>query len=288
MNNLLLHPKTLFLAESAVSKPPHALLILGKQGSGKKHLANNLASQIMGIEPERLVNFPYAQVIEPDGNSISIEQIRSLQQFLKLRVPTKSDKDINRVVIINDAERMRAEAQNTLLKTLEEPPKSTLIILTSSNPQILLSTITSRVQNIEVLPVPKDLARLYFTEVSDTDFDKAYAISNGHAGLLVSLLNEENHPVLENINKAKELLSQTISDRLATVDELAKDKQHLSEVLEAILKVSHAGLFASGKKNDQKSVSKWLNTQQMTLQAQKHLELNVQPKLLLDNLFINI
>ena len=77
----------------------------------------------------RIQNNPDFMLIKPEGNSIKIEQIREMQK----KVQEKPIISKNKVYIIDDADKMTNEAQNCLLKTLEEPPEFVTIILIGSN-----------------------------------------------------------------------------------------------------------------------------------------------------------
>lgn len=105
------------------NKASHSYLFIGKQGIGKKLIAKDFAKGI--LESESYENNPDLLYIEPDGNSIKIEQIRQIQKEIQEK-PIVSNK---KVCIIDDADKMTKEAQNCLLKTLEEPPIYATIIL---------------------------------------------------------------------------------------------------------------------------------------------------------------
>src|SRR5690606_30390330 len=122
------------------------------------------SADILELDPTKLDHYPYLHILDPTDESIKIESVRELQQFLKLKVPAAAGPAINRVVIIIRAERMRGEAQNALLKTLEEPPAGTCLILTTESSEQLLSTIVSRCQELTVLPVSEAQAAEYFKE----------------------------------------------------------------------------------------------------------------------------
>lgn len=105
------------------NKVSHSYLFIGKQGIGKKLMAEDFAKGI--LESRSYDNNPDLLYIEPDGNSIKIEQIRQIQKEIQEK-PIVSGK---KVCIIDDADKMTKEAQNCLLKTLEEPPTYATIIL---------------------------------------------------------------------------------------------------------------------------------------------------------------
>src|SRR5438128_4154034 len=122
----------------------HAYLITGPPGSGKQLLAANLASLVNGT-PAKDVFTAKAQeifVARPESKSrrIVIAQIRELEHALQMRASNGRRK----VAIIPDADRLQTEAANAFLKTLEEPPKDSLLLLLSTLPEALPETILSR------------------------------------------------------------------------------------------------------------------------------------------------
>ncbi len=95
-------------------------------------------------EMERKAKDPYHNIAVPRAQQIKISSIRQIKRDVAL----SSTEPGVRVIIISEAHRMRAEAANAFLKTLEEPSAQTLLILTTSHPERLLPTITSRCQEI--------------------------------------------------------------------------------------------------------------------------------------------
>ena len=130
----------------------HSYLFIGIEGIGKKLLATEFAKAILCLGDNKYCNNcksciefdgnnnPDFLYIEPDGNSLKIEQIREMQKKVQEK-PIISNK---KVYIINDADKMTLEAQNSLLKTLEEPPEFATIILIGTNENAFLATIKSR------------------------------------------------------------------------------------------------------------------------------------------------
>ncbi len=288
MNKVLVHPTTKRQLDSIVDHPPHAVMLTGKSGSGKSTLALQLAARLLVISEDKLASHPYVMVIDPGENVISIDEIRRLQQFLKLKVPAKYRSGIQRAVLVMRIERMRPEAQNALLKTLEEPPAGTSIIMTSDHPELLLSTIPSRAQNVSVLPVDEKQARDFYKKVDETVFSRAYALSGGHAGLLDALLNQPDHVLVQDVERAKSILKLTPGERLMTVDELAKDKQAVQHLLDALLRVTHAGLHGAAKHQTTSVVAAWNRRHQAVFEAIVYMQKNTNTKLVLDSLFLNI
>lgn len=290
MKHLLLHPKTALQLEHVISRPPQGLLVTGEIGSGKDTVSEGLAAELLGTNPSALTSHPFALIIDPDGDSVSIDDIRALQQFLKLKVPTKESRAINRAVLIKRAERMRSEAQNALLKILEEPPAHTMIILTAAAPERLLSTITSRCQQLALLPVSLDGAKDYFSDkgVSAAQLASAHALSIGQAGLLTALLTNSEHPLKEQVSQAKALLSEPVGKRLYRIDALAKQKSDIGLLLDALRRIVHAGLLAASRQNKTSAVEQWNKRATAILHARADLDRNANTKLLLTDLFLHI
>ena len=129
---------------------PHALLITGSREAGTHELVLALAKELNGAiadQPENL-RHPMCRVLRPGSKSrrILIEDVRSVEPFLALRAEALETK----LVIILEADRMMDEPANAFLKTLEEPPQQTLIILVTEQPSRLLPTILSRCVRVDL------------------------------------------------------------------------------------------------------------------------------------------
>ena len=122
----------------------HAYLISGAPGSGKRALAADLASLVNGTAPNDVFSAGAHEVFiaEPESKSrrIVTGQVRNLEHALQMRSPTGRRK----VAIISEADRLQPQAANAFLKTLEEPPNNSLLLLLSALPEVLPDTILSR------------------------------------------------------------------------------------------------------------------------------------------------
>jgi|MDTC01.2.fsa_nt_gb DNA polymerase-3 subunit delta' len=122
----------------------HAYLITGPEGSGKEDLALRLIALANNSTAEKLeaLRDPHVHLIRPESRSrrIKIDQIRSLERQLHLSGTPGQTK----IGVVQDADRLQTESENAFLKTLEEPPLSTLLLLLTAQPEQLLDTIRSR------------------------------------------------------------------------------------------------------------------------------------------------
>jgi len=141
------------------SRLAHAYLITGGLGSGKRALSAKLAHLVNGAPVEHIFagSAPDVHLVSPESKSrrIVIEQIRNLEHALQMRASDGRRK----VGVIFEADRMVPQAANAFLKTLEEPPNNSLLLLLSSIPEILPETILSRCIEIPLVsPTDKVLS----------------------------------------------------------------------------------------------------------------------------------
>lgn len=270
--------------------PNHALLISGMPGAGKKTLAREIAAKLLGIDGTKLDAYPYFTELGGDDlTTISIEDVRSLQEALRLTTPGSAS--IRRILLVADASRMTKEAQNALLKSLEEPPEDTVIILTTPAYDDLLPTITSRTTRLWVKNPQKAACSEYFEKqgYSRDEIARAYNLSEGGVGLMHALLEEaSDHPLAQSVQQAKAVIGMTRSERLAYIDTAAKDKDALLRLLFAIERVSHAMLLGAAERNDNNQIRRIARIMQHVLNSESALRLNANQKLVLTDLFLNI
>lgn len=286
MKDILLHPKTQQAVEQILKSRPHALLLTGELGAGKYTVASYIVGELLGVKAE---SAPYVLVIQAAGKAIGIEQIRELQKFLQLK--TTGSEAIRRAIILDDADTMTIEAQNALLKILEEPPEDTVLLLAASKPHQLKPTIHSRVQALTILPPTKAAIMDFFMPkgYSGTDIDKAFMLSNGQVGLFTALLLSKNdNTLVHQIDYAKKLYGMSTFERLTKVEELSKDKASLAHLLFACKRISTSGLEQAALKSQQKAVLTWHKQLSLVLRAEESLKHNPNTKLLLTDLFISM
>jgi DNA polymerase-3 subunit delta' len=133
----------------------HAYLISGSSGSGKRGLASDLANLVTGVKAVDVfaAQPPGVYLAEPESKSrrIVIGQVRALEHSLQMRTSGGRRK----VAIVADADRLQPQAANAFLKTLEEPPNDSLLLLLSSMPEVLPDTILSRCISVPLDPEEK-------------------------------------------------------------------------------------------------------------------------------------
>jgi DNA polymerase-3 subunit delta' len=127
------------------------------------------------------------------ASSISIDTVRNMQKQIQYRAFEGKMK----VYIILDVDRMTIQASNALLKTLEEPPEDTIIVLTTAKPYALLDTIRSRCQAVFFGRIPPDEVRSYLQHHFDIDENEARLISRLSDGSIGNALKVRDHALTE-------------------------------------------------------------------------------------------
>ena len=276
----VVHPLTKRQLETFHKVPSHALILIGPTGSGKLTLARQLVEKILKLPTDSFADYAYGLTIAPvEGKAIGIESIRQLEHFLSLKVP--SSQAINREVLIKNSHLLTIEAQNALLKTLEEPPEGTIIVLTTAQEKALLPTIRSRAVAINVRRPERGALLQHF----DTQgFDRIYALSGGLPGLMTSLVTDQEHPLKAATERARQLLNQSSYERLSSVDELSRQRTQTLDTLFILQNMAQLSL----RKATGPTALRWQRVLQAAYSTQDALLRNVQPKLALTQLMLQL
>lgn len=285
---LLAHSRTKKQIEQYLIQPTHALGLSGETGAGKGYVAIYLCANLLSIDIESIETHPYVRTVEAGKDKTGIDDIRELQKFLTLTVPGVGT--VKRVVILEQFDTIGHEAQNALLKTLEEPPADTVIIITYSRDTHLLPTIHSRLQSIQILPISQPEAEKYFIDNSKQELTKAFFLSSGLIGLLYAILdNQAEHPLIKAIEEARNLITMPRYQRLARVDKLNKSKElppHiLLDGLYRLIDASYRQALKTKKRDDLKIIARRLS---FIEKAIDDIDQNVQSKLVLSRLFLEL
>ena len=221
----------------------HSYMFIGEQGIGKKLIAHQFAKMILcenynGDECDYCKscvefnsgNNPDFKLIEPDGKAIKIEQIREMQTKVAEK-PVNSGK---KIYIIDDADLMTKEAQNCLLKTLEEPPEYIVIILVVSNENRVLTTIKSRCMKIHFEKISDNEIKKYLIEkcgIQDLN-NNILKMCDGSIGKCLSIKDKlDEYKEIETIFSN---LNTSITRFINNAEMLYKNKDFINDYLEYI------------------------------------------------------
>ena len=291
LDQLLLHPNTKDTAELFLLRPIGPLLILGASGSGKGRLARTITAAALELDsPDKLSSYAHFYLISKpdDKKEIPIDAIRELTGRLRLKAPGR--KQILRSVLIEDAQLMSEEAQNALLKILEEPDDTTLFVLTARNLQSLRPTIVSRTNRLIAHPVSLAQAGEFYSARFDArQIEAAWSLSRGGASLTDALLvGSQEHPLKAAINDAKVFLGRTRYERLLGLEKLAKNKENLSVFLEALDRIFSALHRQALETDRQDAARKLAQDRQTVFGCRQALRQNANHRLLCLHLLLRL
>lgn len=218
----------------------HSYLFVGIDGIGKTLFAREFAKKILclngkGDSCESCIkwdsnNHPDFLQIEPENNTIKIEQIRNMQEEISVK-PIASNK---KVFLIVNSDCMTKESQNCLLKTLEEPPEYATIILTTSNESKLLNTIKSRCMKIPFQKIEESELEEYAKNVLNLKLSKEFIkICEGSIGKLLEI--EEDKEIYTEINSLLDNIERySFTTLINKAEVLYKEREKIQEILEYI------------------------------------------------------
>lgn len=226
----------------------HAYLLTGPSGVGRRSLALRLAQAIQcqtpaspgvpcqacrtcrQIEAGQNIDLMVTQA-EAEGGTLKVEQVREVTKFLSLK-PYQSP---FKIVLFLRFEEANANAQNALLKTLEEAPAHALLILTADNAEQLLPTIVSRCEVIRLRPTSA-AAVMEFLASRGVETEKARLLGHlagGRPGYALRLAADEKMLAFraEKLDDLRDLLSSSYRARFAYAEKLAKEKDAFRQTL---------------------------------------------------------
>ena len=166
--------------------------------------------------------------------SIGVDDIREqINDTIQVRPYSSHYK----IYIVDEAEKMTVQAQNALLKTIEEPPSYAVILLLTTNQEAFLPTILSRCVQLKLKPLRDYVVKGYLTErlqVPEADADVYAAFARGNLGKAVNLVSSEDFRLLreEVLHLLKHIHEMDISELLDTIRKLKEDNLDIEECLD--------------------------------------------------------
>ncbi len=280
--------KTVLEKSIKQNKLSHSYLFVGTQGIGKKMIATEFAKMILCLDDNKYCNHcksciefdtnnnPDFVLISPDGNNIKIEQIRDIQKRIQEK-PIISEK---KVYIIDNADLMTTEAQNCLLKTLEEPPEFAVIILIGSNSNTFLPTIKSRCTIMNFNKISDEEMTKYLREkcdVKNIDQNMLYMYQGSIGKALELKEKQEEYKNIENI--INNINRYDLIDFVNNAEILYKSKEEINDILDYI------NVILLNKAKDEYL---YTNCIQIVENTKKRLKQNANYDMSIDNMLFNI
>ncbi|MDY2936888.1 MAG: DNA polymerase III subunit delta' [Fusicatenibacter sp.] len=244
------HQEIIEHLQNAISmdKVSHAYLFGGESGSGKKLLASLFAMTLQceqhGVEPcmecsscrkAASKNHPdIIHITHEKPNTISIDEIR--EQLIN-DVAIRPYESPYKIYIIEEAQKMTLQAQNALLKTIEEPPAYAIILLLADNPDALLPTITSRCVQLNLKPVGTQMVKNYLMErmhIPDYQAEVDASLAQGNIGKAERIAGSPEYAeVMENALKLMRYSdTMQLHEIVEAIRKLTEEKNNIEDYLD--------------------------------------------------------
>ena len=251
--DVLGHKNIIEHLQSAISmgKVSHAYIFDGEKGSGKNFLADIFAATLQCEEKQgelcgectsckqaEGMNHPdIIRITHEKPNTISVDDIR---EQLCGDIMIKPYKGPYKIYIVDEAEKLNVQAQNALLKTIEEPPAYAVIILLTTNAESFLPTILSRCVTLHFKPVKASVVRKYLMEqvkIPDYQADICVAFAQGNIGKAKRLaLSEEFGQMKEHVvHLVKYIQEMEISELINSMHKISEFKADISDYLDLLM-----------------------------------------------------
>jgi len=228
----------------------HAYIINGERSSGKEFIAQIFASALQCEKQEgdpcgechsckqaKTNNHPdIIKVSHEKPNSIGVEDIR---RQINNDMGIKPYSSPYKIYIMNEGEKMTPQAQNALLKTLEEPPSYGIIIILTTNVEAMLPTILSRCVVLNMKPASDELIRNYLMEelmVPDYKADVCVAFARGNAGKAKALATSEEFDSIkaDAVTLLKYIHEMDVTEMVTAVKKISEYKFNIDDYLDII------------------------------------------------------
>lgn len=288
---------------------PQALLLSGAQGIGKEELAGYLATVLLCDDTadkpcghctacQRLARGVHANMLKlalaPREKSIKIDQLRKLLESLSLN-PLQAGR---RVVIMLDIDTMTVQAQNALLKSLEEPDEGTYFLLSTKNEQAVLPTIMSRCRLMRLLPWhdEKMLEHLGSEGIAQERARELTSLSRGLPGLALQLDRDTQYWSIRQLLDESIFNVKTLTD-IPDASAALKDSRDVADlVLDLVEQKALLSLMIACSDETPSSPHPWreasptalMRVLQAVMTARKYRNSNVSWQAILDRLLFTI
>ena len=247
------HKDILKYISSAVenNRVSHAYILNGERGSGKKMLANLFAMTLLcetgdnepcgkchSCKQAESGNHPdIIRVTHEKPNSISVDDIRTQ---VNNTVDIKPYQGPYKVYIIPQADMMTPQAQNAILKTIEEPPSYAVFLLLTENAETLLPTINSRCVMLKLRNIKDTLIKKYLMEnleIPDYKADMCTAFAQGNMGRAIMLANSDHFNEIreEAVQLLKHISEMELNEIVAAVKNISVYKLEITDYLDIIM-----------------------------------------------------
>lgn len=229
----------------------HAYIINGERFSGKEYIAKVFAMALQcenrdGIDPcgechscKQALSANQPDIIHLTHEKPNVITVDDIREQINKDIVIKPYACDRKIYIINEAEKMNVQAQNALLKTLEEPPEYSVIIILTTNVDALLPTILSRCVVLNMKPVEDSLVKEFlmkYVQVPDYKAEVCAAFARGNIGKAKILASSEEFDKIktEAIALLKHIDEMNINDISKTIKQMNEYKLEINDFLDIL------------------------------------------------------
>lgn len=236
-----------FLNAAATGKVSHAYILSGEEGMGKKTLADAFAMTLLceedGKEPcmhchacKQVLSGNHPDLIYVTHEKPASMGVDDIREQINDTIMVRPYSSQYKIYIVDEAEKMTVQAQNALLKTIEEPPAYAVIMLLTTNPDAFLPTILSRCVQLKLKPLKDSVVKEYLEEklhVKDIQAEIYSAFARGNLGKAIHLAQSEDFKMMyeEILTLLKEIKEMDISQLLDVIRKLKDNNTDIKECL---------------------------------------------------------
>jgi DNA polymerase III delta prime subunit len=241
--NPVVHPESQRLLDAVLRDSPHAVLISGPVGIGlatvARFYAKQSSAQFMTVLPEK------NEKVDLKKGTITVESIRRLYDITRTIEPS------GRIVVIDYTERMAPAAQNAFLKLLEEPSEGTQFMLLTHRPELILPTIASRAQHVDLRPITAAQSQAFLDGLGVTDATKRAQllfIAEGLPAELTRLVSDETafESRASLVKDARSLVMGSAYERLLLAKKYKDSREAALTLIEDALKLLRRTIASNG------------------------------------------
>lgn len=248
--DILVHEqiKEHFQNAAATGKVSHAYILSGEAGMGKKTLANAFAMTLLceeeGKEPcmhchacKQVLSGNHPDLIYVTHEKPASMGVDDIREQINDTIMVRPYSSQYKIYIVDEAQKMTVQAQNALLKTIEEPPAYAVIMLLTTNPDAFLQTILSRCVQLKLKPLKDSVVKGYLEDklqVKDVQAEIYSAFARGNLGKAIHLAQSEDFKMMyeEILRLLKEIKDMDISQLLDVIRKLKDDNTDIKECLD--------------------------------------------------------
>ena len=248
--DILVHEqiKEHFQNAAAIGKVSHACILIGEAGMGKKTLANAFAMTLLceeeGKEPcmhchacKQVLSGNHPDLIYVTHEKPASMGVDDIREQINDTIMVRPYSSQYKIYIVDEAQKMTVQAQNALLKTIEEPPAYAVIMLLTTNQDAFLQTILSRCVQLKLKPLKDSVVKGYLEDklqVKDVQAEIYSAFARGNLGKAIHLAQSEDFKMMyeEILKLLKEIKEMDISQLLDVIRKLKDDNTDIKECLD--------------------------------------------------------